>query len=72
MFDAAGKRWIRTVENTNNKVHGEFLFSYKPVPGTTFYAGYGADLSEREAFAFRAMPRKNDAFYLKASYLFRL
>jgi hypothetical protein len=72
VYDGAKKQWVRTVERTDNRVHGEFLFSYKPTPGTVFYAGYGADMTEPEAFAFKAMPRRNDAFFAKASYLFRL
>ena len=72
VFDAASKKWVRTTEHTANSVHGEFLFSYKPTPGTVFYLGYGSNLSEPEAFAFGRMTRKDDAFFLKASYLFRL
>jgi len=72
MYDAAKKQWTRTVAHTENQPHGEFLFSYKPTPGTVFYAGYGADLSEPDAYRFGVMQRKSDAFFLKASYLFRL
>lgn len=72
VYDAGVKKWVRTVEHTDNRLHGEFLFSYKPTPGTVFYAGYGANLTEAEAFAFRGTSRRDDAFYLKASYLFRM
>ncbi len=72
VYNAATKQWVRTVEHTDNSVHGEFLFSYKPTPGTVFYAGYGANLTEPEAYAWRTMQRRNDAFYVKASYLWRL
>lgn len=71
-YDAARKRWTRTTAHTENQPHGELLFSYRPAPGTVFYAGYGADLSEPDAYRFGAMRRKSDAFFLKASYLFRL
>ena len=72
VYDATNQSWVRTQERTDNNLHGEFLFSSKPTPGTVFYAGYGADLTEPEAFGFRSMLRRNDAFFLKASYLFRL
>jgi hypothetical protein len=70
--DPATGIWVRSPAQVNNNVSGNFLFSYTPVPGTVFYAGYGAQLSEPEAFAFRTVRRQNDAFFLKASYLFRM
>jgi hypothetical protein len=50
----------------------DFLFSYKPTPGTVFFFGYGASLSEPTAFGFRDLRRTSDGFFLKASYLFRM
>jgi hypothetical protein len=43
---------------TGTDFRNDFLFSYKPIPGTVFFFGYGASLS--------------DGFFLKASYLFRM
>ena len=64
--------WVRAVARASNGVSGNFLFSYTPVPGTVFYAGYGAQLSEPNAFAFHGVHRRSDALFLKASYLFRM
>jgi len=50
----------------------DFLFSYKPTPGTVFFFGYGASLSEPNAFGFSNLRRTGDGFFLKASYLFRM
>jgi len=50
----------------------DFLFSYKPTPGTVFFFGYGSSLSEPTAFSFRDLRRTSDGFFLKASYLFRM
>ena len=50
----------------------DFLFSYKPTPGTVFFFGYGASLSEPDPFSFRDLARTRDGFFLKASYLFRM
>ena len=70
--DPVSGTWVRAAARSGNGVSANFLFSYTPVPGTIFYAGYGAQLSEPEAFAFRAVRRGSDAFFLKASYLFRI
>ncbi len=50
----------------------DVLFSYRPTPGTVFFFGYGASLSEPTAFGFRNLRRTSDGFFLKASYLFRM
>ena len=50
----------------------DLLFSYKPTPGTVFFFGYGASMSEPTAFSFRDLRRTSDGFFLKASYLFRM
>ena len=57
-----------------NDFRNDFLFSYKPTPGTVFFFGYGASLTEPSAFAFQtnAMRRVSDGFFLKASYRYRL
>lgn len=72
VYDVATQRWVRTTRSTVNAFRGDFLFSYKPVPGTVLYVGYGAAMSEPTAFYFRDLQRRSDAFFLKASYLFRL
>lgn len=57
-----------------NDFRNDFLFSYKPTPGTVFFFGYGASLTEPEAFTFRGgdLRRVSDGFFLKASYRYRL
>lgn len=70
--DPASGIWVRAAAVRSNSVSSNFLFSYTPVPGTVFYAGYGSQSTEPEAFAFRDVRRRNDAFFVKASYLFRM
>ncbi len=72
LLQQVGTAWRHLGPVTNNGVHGEFLFAYKPIPGTVFYAGYGSQMSEPESFSFRNVTRQNDNFFLKASYLFRM
>jgi hypothetical protein len=50
----------------------DVLFSYRPTPGTVFLLGYGATLSEPEAFRFSDLQRTEDGVFLKVSYLFRI
>ena len=49
----------------------DWLVSYLPSPGTVVFAGYGASLTEPEAFRFRDLERVRDGFFLKLSYVFR-
>jgi len=50
----------------------DWLFSYRPTPGTVFFAGYGSSLTEADPLAFSRLRRMNDAFFVKASYLLRM
>ncbi|MBM3907310.1 MAG: hypothetical protein FJ363_04420, partial [Gemmatimonadetes bacterium] len=49
----------------------DWLVMYQPQPGTVFYVGYGARMTEPEPMKFRDLVRRDDAFFVKASYLFR-
>ncbi len=57
--------------NYANRVHLQGLFSYQPMPGTVFFAGYGALLDEPTGLRFSNYSRLNDGFFVKLSYLFR-
>jgi hypothetical protein len=46
--------------------------SCRPNPGTVADRGYGAGLTEDDAFAFRRVRRVSDGFFVKLSYLFRV
>jgi len=50
----------------------DWLFSYRPTPGTVFFAGYGSSLTEEDPLAFSRLRRVNDGFFVKASYLVRM
>jgi hypothetical protein len=47
-------------------------FSYRPVPGTLVYLGYGSTMEEPREFRFQDVRRTKDGFVGKISYLFRL
>lgn len=56
----------------SNLLRADWLFSYRPTPGTVFFLGYGGSMNEDEPLAFRALRRTSDALFLKGSYLFEL
>ena len=58
--------------STSNEFRMDWLFSYRPVPGTLVYLGYGSTLTEPDAFQFNNLQRTTDGFFGKVSWLFRL
>ena len=58
--------------DTTNEFSTDWLFSYRPVPGTLVYFGYGSTLEEPREFRFQDLRRTRDGFFGKISYLFRL
>jgi len=50
----------------------DWLVSWRPVPGTTVYVGYGSTLDAPDAFTSRDLHRSLDGFFGKVSWLFRL
>ena len=61
-----------SVERSSNALRTDWLFSYRPTPGTVFFAGYGNTLTEPGSLAFTDLRRVNDAVFVKLSYVFRL
>jgi len=58
-------------EQVSNGLRTDWLFSYRPTPGTVFFVGYGNTMTEPDALRFQQLRRVNDAFFVKASYLWR-
>jgi len=56
---------------SSNEFTMDWLFSYRPIPGTLVYLGYGSIMDEPNEFRFRGLRRTNDGFFGKLSYLFR-
>lgn len=56
----------------SNEFRMDWLFSYRPTPGTLAYLGYGSTMQEPEQFKFNDLQRATDGFFAKISYLFRL
>ena len=61
----------RREANVSNSLRNDVLVSYRPAPGTVFFAGYGGSLSEDDPLAFTRLRRTADAFFVKGSYVLR-
>jgi hypothetical protein len=64
--------YVPSALNASNVLRTDWLFSYRPHPGTVFFAGYGGSLSEPDPLAFDRLRRTGDSFFVKASYVFRV
>jgi hypothetical protein len=62
----------RALGESRNDFQMDWLFSFRPNPGTVLFAGYGASLAEPHAFRFRELVRARDGFFVKLSYLWRV
>jgi Domain of unknown function (DUF5916) len=63
---------VRDTGSTTNEFTLDGLFSYRPIPGTLVYLGYGSTMEEPREFRFQELRRTRDGFFGKVSYLFRL
>ena len=70
VFQHCGDGVIDTGE-VSNEFSADWLFSYRPVPGTLVYLGYGSTLEEPREFRFQNLRRTRDGFFGKISYLVR-
>jgi hypothetical protein len=70
--DPATGGYTRALRTERGDLRLDWLFSYRPLPGTVFFAGYGSSLTGPEAFGFRSLARTGDGLFVKLSYLFRL
>ena len=70
-FKDSDGQHISALSETSNNIEADFLFSYRPMPGTLVFFGYGSALTEPNQFRFKSMARQSDGFFLKVSYLFQ-
>ena len=71
-FKNSDGTYIRAEKNESNNIQADFLFSYRPTPGTLVFIGYGSELSEPERYRFQSMQRQSDGLFIKMSYVYRL
>lgn len=67
-----GDSLVPSSASASNALRTDWLFSYRPTPGTVFFLGYGGTLTESDPLAFQQLRRTNDAFFVKFSYAFRM
>jgi hypothetical protein len=65
-------QFLPSTAQASNALRTDWLFSYRPTPGTVFFAGYGNTLTEPSALAFSDLRRVGDGFFVKLSYVFRI
>jgi len=57
-------------------LHGDYLFSYQPTPGTVLFLGYGSQADgipdQAQRFNWQPLKRTSDYFFVKYSYLLRM
>ena len=70
-FKDSNGDYIPALKKTSNNIEADFLFSYRPKPGTLVFFGYGSALTEPSRFQFQSLQRKSDGFFMKISYLFQ-
>ena len=70
LLTGSGTTFATTTRRATNTLRTDFLFSYRPSPGTAVFAGYGDTMTEPSPLAFNQLRRTADAFFLKASYVF--
>ena len=63
--------YVPSVSRQSNLLRTDWLFSYRPRPGTVFFAGYGGSMTETEPLAFDGLRRTTDGFFAKASWVFQ-
>jgi hypothetical protein len=63
--------YVPASATSSNALRTDWLFSYRPSPGTVFFAGYGNTLTEPDARAINGLRRTSDALFVKLSYLWR-
>jgi len=71
LLQRSGSTWVPATGYSDNSFRADWLVSYQPQPGTVFYVGYGARMTEPEPLRFQHLARRDDALFVKASYLFR-
>jgi hypothetical protein len=62
--------FVPSTRQASNLLRADFLLSYRPSPGTVFFAGYGNSLTESDPLAFQRLRRTTDGFFVKVSYVF--
>jgi hypothetical protein len=55
-----------------HELRSDWLFSYRPTPGTLLYLGYGSTMDQAPLIPTSRLRRSSDGFFGKVSYVFRM
>lgn len=76
LLDRTGRpivsRGVPVIESAGNELRADWLFSYRPTPGTLLYLGYGSTMDEDPLLQTSRLRRTSDGFFGKVSYVFRM
>lgn len=72
VLDRSTGIYSRTSPTRTNRFRFDWLFSFRPSPGTVLFVGYGSSMSEPDTYRFKGLQRSADGFFMKLSYLFRV
>jgi hypothetical protein len=63
---------VPAAPTATNELRIDWLFSYRPTPGTLVYLGYGSTMDEHPLDPLDQLRRRSDGFFGKVSYVFRM
>lgn len=63
--------YVPVTATRSNILQADLLFSYRPSPGTVFFAGYGSSMTEPNALSFSGLERSSDGIFVKLSWVMR-
>jgi hypothetical protein len=72
ILDRESGDYFRAEARRSNQFRVDWLFSFRPNPGTVLFIGYGSSLNEPNTYRFTDLRRVNDGVFFKLSYLFRV
>jgi hypothetical protein len=69
----SGSRYTASTRAASNNLRADWLVAILPSPGRVLYVGYGATLTQPDAFSFQSTTKRTtDGLFVKLSYQFRV
>jgi hypothetical protein len=73
VFQSASGAWSGSSRAQSNGLRADWLLAVTPSPGRVLYVGYGASLTQADAFSLAESPRRtSDGLFVKLAYQYRV
>jgi len=73
VFRSPNGAWSASTRAQSNAVRADWLLAVTPSPGRVLYVGYGASLTQSDAFSLSDAPKRtSDGLFVKLSYQLRV